>query len=127
MLKGSCECGAVRFELTGPMRAALACHCTQCRKTSGHYFVATAVANADLHLCADAGLAWYQSSANASRGFCAKCGSSLFWRAAGSGQVSVAMGALESPTNIEVSGHIYVADKGDYYQIEDGLPQMEAR
>ncbi len=56
MLKGSCLCGAVSFELTGELRPPFACHCTQCRKTSGHYWSSTNVPRGTLTFTRDDGL-----------------------------------------------------------------------
>lgn len=125
MHKGSCLCGAVSFELAGEMRPPFACHCTQCRKTSGHYASFTNVARDKLTFTRDDGLRWYRSSGYARRGFCSECGSSLFWDMEKAGGISVACGALEAPTGLRQSKHIFVASKGDYYDIADGLPQLE--
>jgi len=77
MHKGSCECGAVAFELSGELRPPIACHCTQCRKTSGHYWAATQVDTENLKITKDDGLKWFRSSDWARRGFCMECGSSV--------------------------------------------------
>jgi len=121
---GRCECGAVKYKLAGPLRDSIACHCKQCRRTSGHYFSATAVPDENLTLIQDEGLKWYRSSEHAERGFCKECGSSLFWRWNGSGSTSVCLGTLDEPTGLKTAKHIFVADKGDYYDIRDGLPQI---
>ncbi|MBM1689760.1 GFA family protein [Sulfitobacter geojensis] len=126
MIKGSCLCGGVTFELVGPLRNSVACHCVQCRKTSGHYVSATQVTAEQLHITKDDTLQWYQSSPEAARGFCNICGSSLFWRHdADNGATSVMSGTLDAPTGIATEKHIFVADKGDYYTIADGLPQQD--
>jgi hypothetical protein len=126
MINGSCLCGGVTFALTGPLRNSVACHCVQCRKTSGHYVSATQVDAGNLTLTADDTLQWYRSSPEAERGFCNACGSSLFWRhQADDGATSVMSGTLDAPTGIITEKHIYVADKGDYYTLADGLPQHD--
>ena len=125
MVKGSCECGSVQFELSGKLRPSIACHCTQCRKQSGHYWSATQVKTVDLNLTQEGGLKWYRSSSIAQRGFCQGCGSSLFWRLDGEDTTSVGSGTLDGPTGIETAKHIYVADKGDYYDITDDLPKYD--
>lgn len=126
MIKGSCLCRSVTFELTGPLRASVGCHCIQCRKTSGHYVSATRVRADQLHMTRDETLTWFRSSVQAERGFCARCGSSLFWRNdADDGATSVMSGSLDAPTGITTSKHIYTAFKGDYYDIEAGVPQHE--
>ncbi len=86
-MRGSCECGAVAYEVSGPLRPVVGCHCRQCRKTSGHYVAATQCAKSDVTLTMDRALKWYRSSTNAERGFCNTCGSSLFWRVDGSDHV----------------------------------------
>lgn len=124
--KGSCLCGAVQYTLTGDLRNSVACHCQQCRKTSGHYVSATQVGPDQLEITQDASLVWYQSSPGAHRGFCSTCGSSLFWRHVDDkGAVSVMSGTLDGPTGITTEKHIFVADKGDYYDIADGRPQHD--
>ena len=124
---GGCLCGAVRYEVRGSLRPIIACHCTQCRRTSGHFVAATATAPENLVMVEDKGLRWHQSSSFARRGFCHTCGSSLFWeRTAGEGmgeRISIMAGTLDSATGLEIETHIYVEDAGDYYQISDGLPQ----
>ena len=66
---------------------------------------------------------WYPSSPKVRRGFCARCGSSLFWDPPHRDWIAVAMGAFDGPTGTALNLHIFVADKGDYYEIGDGLPQ----
>jgi hypothetical protein len=121
--RGKCLCGAVRFEVQGPLRAVIYCHCATCRRSNGHFVAATACASAHLQLLSAQSLRWYQSSAASRRGFCGTCGSQLFWERAGSGYISIWAGALDTPTGLAAAAHIFVADKGDYYEIADGLPQ----
>ena len=78
--RGSCECRAVTFAVEGPLGPTWACHCSQCREASGHYWASTEVPNVQLKLIKDGGLKWYRSSEQARRGFCVACGSSLFWQ-----------------------------------------------
>lgn len=68
-------------------------------------------------------LAWYQSSAKVRRGFCSVCGSSLFFDPVERDWIGIMMGAFDGPTNTKIGLHIFVADKGDYYEIGDGVPQ----
>jgi hypothetical protein len=123
VVRGHCLCGAVQYEVRGPLRSVFYCHCSMCRRASGHFVAATACARE--HLVCDAGdaLQWYQSSAAARRGFCRNCGSNLFWDPIGEPRVSIMAGTLNLPTGLEARGHIFVAEAGDYYRIDDGLPQ----
>jgi hypothetical protein len=122
-INGSCLCGAVSFELAGPLSAPTACHCSQCRRQSGHFWASTEAPRAALTLHGGDALRWYQASDKARRGFCGTCGSFLFWDPLGQDRIAVAMGALDPPTGLELALHIFVDDKGDYYTIGDGLPQ----
>ena len=115
--KGSCLCGAVAYEVQGPLRPILYCHCTQCRKTTGHYLAATAAAHADFRMVRSDGLSWYRSSAEGERAFCHACGSTLFWQGKGMPYISIAAGTLDGRVNLAVEGHIFCANKGDYYEI----------
>ena len=126
MLKGSCQCGAIRIELTEPLESPTACHCVQCRKQSGHYFASANVPKSAVRLTGGEHLTWYQSSEKIRRGFCAKCGSWLFWEPLHQDWTSVALGAIDGPTGVRLERHIFVAEKGDYYTLGDGLPQNES-
>ena len=119
---GRCLCGAVRFRTAGPLREVIACHCSQCRRWSGHYWAAILPKS----LTIKGTPKWYRASDFARRGFCGNCGSSLFWQHDDSDIIDVAAGAIDSPTGLHLLGHIFVADKGDYYEIADGLPQDPA-
>lgn len=125
MKRGSCLCGRVRFAVTGDLGPNDACHCVQCRKHSGHYFVSTDVARAALAITGEENVTWYRSSAKVRRGFCSSCGSSLFWDPVEKDRIGIAMGAFDTPTSAKLEKHIFVAEKGDYYEITDGLPQHE--
>jgi hypothetical protein len=125
MHSGSCLCGSIRFTVSGELEAPVACHCAQCRKQSGHYFASTNVKRDRLRIQGEENLSWFQSSPNVRRGFCSKCGSWLFWDPPAKDWTSIAMGAFESPTATALERHIFVAEKGDYYELADGLPQNE--
>ncbi|MEM8731465.1 MAG: GFA family protein [Pseudomonadota bacterium] len=125
MLKGSCLCGEIRFEIRdGGLGETGACHCSQCRKQSGHYWAIADVQMDDITITGAP--AWYGATELAGRGFCATCGSTLFWREHGDDRISVSLGAFDDPTGVTLDMHIFVADKGDYYDIADGLPQYNA-
>jgi hypothetical protein len=121
--RGGCLCGGVRYEVRGPLRTVTACHCSQCRRTSGHYAAMTEAPWPALRMMRADTLAWYASSTSAERGFCRVCGGNLFWRPAGKDTVSITAGTLDLPTGLAMGEHIFVDDKGDYYGIEDGLPK----
>ena len=123
---GGCLCGAVRYEVRGPLRDVVLCHCNECRRWTGHVLAATAARSDDLIVVRADGLRWFDSPASdrgARRGFCALCGSSLFWEPRGAGTTSIAAGSLDQPTGLRVAGHWYSHHVGDYYEIADDLPR----
>jgi hypothetical protein len=126
-LTGRCNCGAVSFVGEGPFRPAKACHCKTCRRQSGHYVAATETAWSKLTISGDERIVWFSATQHARRGFCPRCGTHLFWRRTGSDRVSIWMGCLDEPTSLRLADHIFVGEKGDYYSIDDGLPQALAR
>ena len=96
-LTGGCLCGAVRYELGGKPHPVVNCHCSQCRRWHGHVGAYTEVPKGDFTLVEERGLRWFQSSERARRGFCAECGSSLFWDSLVKEQLGIAAGTLDSP------------------------------
>ena len=128
MHRGSCLCGAGRFEVRGDLPPMDACHCTECRKFSGHYFAATDVQRDALIVHGEDHVTWFQSSDRVRRGFCRVCGASMFFDPLDREKhdwTAVAMGAFDGPTGTSLALHIFVSEKGDYYDIGDGLPQNE--
>lgn len=121
---GSCLCGVVRFRTRGHLRGVVYCHCSQCRKQTGHVVAATNVNAADLELEGADSVMWYGASDTAKRGFCGVCGSVLFWKHNERDVISIMAGAFDRPSGLKAECHIFVADKGDYYEIDDGLPQF---
>ncbi|MDP2122241.1 MAG: GFA family protein [Hoeflea sp.] len=122
---GRCNCGAVRFRTRGPLREVVACHCSQCRRQTGLYYAATNVADDCMEIEGEGSITWYQASEVARRGFCASCGSALFWKHRDDAHISVLAGSFDQPSGLRLASHIFCADKGDFYEIADGLPQYD--
>lgn len=125
---GRCLCGAVAFEATRQSEEIDACHCAECRRWSGHYWASVNVPVDSLRLVSgEESVGWYESSAIVRRGFCKGCGSALFWHPHRHERYShimaVSAGSLDAPTGVALAKHIFVAEKGDYYALDDGLPQ----
>jgi hypothetical protein len=97
---GGCQCGAVRYCITGPLGQAGICHCRMCQKAFGNF-------GAALVSVGFAGFAWtrgkpgiFRSSAIVDRGFCATCGTPLFMRESGDANIEIAIGTLDDPNAI---------------------------
>lgn len=120
---GGCLCGAVTFRARGPLRGVVYCHCSQCRRQTGHFYAATNVAADRIAIAGAAHITWYRASGFARRGFCGTCGSALFWQRDGAADISVMAGAFDDSAALHGDCHIFVADKGAYYEIGDHLPK----
>jgi len=123
-ISGSCLCGAVAFDITGPLDGMIACHCSQCRKSTGHYLTAFDIKRDQMHFTKDEGLKWFPSSDKARRGFCGTCGATLFFDFLEGHIISVAAGAMNSDTGLSIAMHIFVDDKGAYYDLSDPVPRF---
>ena len=122
MKSGSCLCGAVRYNSNGPWRDVISCHCNTCRKTSGHFWAATAVPTQALNVIDTGELVWFQSSAVARRGFCRQCGSSLFYRHNDKSYTAIGAGSLDQPSGLRLVEEVFTHEKGDYYDLTPGIP-----
>jgi hypothetical protein len=119
---GGCMCGQVRYCVQGALRDIICCHCEQCRRSSGHFVAATACRKANFRLLNDDTLKWYSVKPGLRRGFCAVCGSSLFFEDLNGERISITAGTLDQPQGLKIAAHIYAAEAGDYYRIEAGVP-----
>lgn len=81
---------------------------------------ATAAKRKSFSISGEENVAWYSASPEARRGFCKACGSTLFWDGVGRDFISIAAGSLDDSKGLTVACHIFVAEKGGYYEIEDG-------
>ena len=128
MIRASCLCGDVRFEIGGVMSGASHCHCSMCRKAHGAAFgTYAAVKAADFRVVSGAKhVTRYQSSPGIVRTFCARCGSTLQWlRESKPEIVDVALGILDDDPGVRPDRHIYVGSKAPWHEITDRLPQHE--
>ncbi len=125
MKTGGCLCGAVRYEVTGPLRNVVNCHCSMCQRMHGNFGPHSKALKTDLNIVNDQGLSWYETSSIARRGFCRECGSSLFWEPFDQDATGIVAGSIDSPTGLQTIGHIFVEEKSDFYAINDDLPQFE--
>ena len=95
---GGCQCGAVRYRATALLDNAHICHCRMCQKAMGNYFAPLVGAPDDAFEWTRGTPALFASSDLATRGFCAACGTPLFYRGADSAHTSLTIGSLDDPT-----------------------------
>jgi hypothetical protein len=122
-MKGSCLCGAIQYEVRGEVGQPANCHCLQCRKQSGHTWASSYAPEDCIEI--EGPVTWYAASPTAKRGFCATCGSFLFWKDQSEIWMSFSMGSIDGPSGLRLRSHIFTAFKGDYYDIADDAPQRE--
>ena len=120
-LKASCLCGGIQLRTHGYHRDVENCHCVQCMKTHGHYAAYTNVQEQNVKFLKKRTLKWFRSSKTAKRGFCRKCGASLFFKIIGSNNISIAAGMFNGPTKLKTKMDIFVKGKLDYYKLDNRL------
>lgn len=123
-ITGACLCGANAFELAAEPRPVTACHCGQCRRYSGFHAASIDVDARALRWRRQGHVRRFRHDSGSVRAFCGRCGTKLWFEYAGGG-LSLEAGLLDRPTGARMAAHIFVADKGDFHDIADGLPQRE--
>ena len=130
VLRGSCLCGKVRYEIRGAVSHMTHCHCSMCRKAHGAAFATYGrVQRSDFVLTRGVDdIASYHSSPGVIRTFCRQCGSTLqFISDKRPSTISVALGTLDDDPRIDTSSHIFVKSKAPWFQITDDMPQYAER
>ena len=123
-LKASCLCGGVKLITQGYHRNVQNCHCIQCMKTHGHHAAYTNVEERNVKFLKKRTLKWFRSSTKAKRGFCNKCGASLFFKIIGAKTISIAAGMFNRPIKLKTTMNIFVKGKSDYYKLDSRMPKF---
>ena len=124
---GGCQCGAVRYRAEGALGFPHVCHCRMCQKAAGNYFMPFAGAMIENFSITRGEPAWFQSSATVRRGFCAACGTPLFYDGS-SDHISITLGSLDDPPSIKPELQTNLAHKMPWFGELDHLalePQMD--
>ena len=124
-LKASCLCGGIKLKTKGYHRNIQNCHCVQSLKTHGNYAAYTYVEEKNIKFLKKRTLKWFKSSKRAKRGFCNKCGASIFFKVDKSDNVSISAGMFDGKTKLKTFRNIFVGSKSDFYQINDKLPKYK--
>ncbi|QSX40082.1 GFA family protein [Shewanella cyperi] len=125
--QGKCLCGAVRFEMAFPSKWVAHCHCSLCQRAHGAAFVTwVGVEESQVSIEDPEGqLCWFASSAPASRGFCRRCGSSLFFRSSRwPGELHITRANFTGPLDREPQAHAFYDSHVDWFLVQDELPKM---
>jgi len=129
VINGQCLCGAVRFEVHGPLGDVIICHCKECQRFHGYLGAYAITDRGNLKMITDKSLTWHPSlrESSVNKGFCSLCGSSLFSANTKETVIAIAAGALDPPTGLSIKGHVWMKEAGDYYRVSDGKPQMQEK
>ncbi len=126
MLKGSCYCGAVKYEIHGRLLMFVNCHCPDCRKFTGSAFSSVLAVESDGFKVASGqdSLVAYESSPGKHRSFCKTCGCHVFARAEQRpGMVIVRAGSLDDDPQLRPQCHIWTSQKAPWHEICNAIPQ----
>ena len=121
-ITGHCLCGGVRYKASAVRRQVIRCHCEMCRRAIGNVWTATQALRSDLTIEDDDCLSWYQSSNHVRRGFCGKCGASLFFDSDQRPTMSIAAATIDQPSGLEFAAHVFTDEATDYEPLSDGAP-----
>lgn len=121
-LAGKCLCEAIIYEIAGDARPVVNCHCSRCRRQTGHFMAATSAKVEDVEISGDT-LRWYDATDSVQYGFCDVCGSTLFWRTDRRPDlISIAAGTLTPPTGLATVAAIYSDFGSDYHIYDETIP-----
>lgn len=125
---GSCLCGDLRFEAQLPSKWVAHCHCTMCRRAHGAPLVTWVGFQADAVQFIDPQLRlrWFESSPGAQRGFCDRCGTTLFFRAERwPGELHIVRSNFDGPVDREPQVHVHCATQVSWLLLgDDGLKRL---
>ena len=121
----SCLCGGIQLKTKGPLRHVSNCHCSQCMKTHGNYAAYTNTLEKDIKFIKKRTLKWFRSSKRAKRGFCSKCGASIFFKILGKKDIHIAAGMFNRPVKLKTIANIFTKGKLDYYKLDHRLPKFK--
>ena len=118
-----CLCGGIKLITKEKLRHVINCHCSQCMKTHGNCAAYTACLEKDIIFISKKTLKWYQSSKKAKRGFCSRCGASIFYKHLNSESISIAAGMFNNPTKLKTKLNIFIKGRLDYYKLDTSIPK----
>ena len=126
---GTCLCEAIRFRAELPSKWVAHCHCSLCRRAHGAAFVTwVGMEEGKCHIeDGQRSLRWYRSSPEAERGFCSRCGSTLFFRSSRwPGELHVVLANFAGPIDRGPQAHVFFDDHVPWFEVVDDLPKKGA-
>ena len=120
-----CLCEGIKIKVKGKLRHVTNCHCSQCMKTHGNYGAYISAAEKNITFINKGTLKWFKSSTIAKRGFCSRCGASIFYKKINSENISIAAGMFDNPTKLRTSANIFTKGKLDFYKLDPNLLKFD--
>ena len=121
-LTGGCQCGAVRYEITGALNKPSICHCRMCQKAFGSFFAPLAGVKLEKFEVTRGELAVFKSSDEAERGFCRNCGTPLSFHYVGSDRISISIGSFDRPERVAPAIQYGIEGRLPYFSELAALP-----
>ena len=121
---GGCLCGALRYEAAVSESENWYCHCRMCQKATGSVVSTSAIIKKNQLRMLKGTAKFYQSSTDIERGFCANCGSPMFFRPIKEDWISIHSGTLDDPEVAPPDGHYGVESRISWLKIVDDLKQQ---
>ena len=122
--KGKCLCGGIKFSTKGFHRHISNCHCIQCMRTHGNFAAYTRVDDSNLKFHSKKTLKWFKSSKRAQRGFCSRCGASIFFKVNKSKTISISAGMFDKSLKVKTNKNIFVKNRLKYYKLDQSIPKF---
>lgn len=126
VLTGGCLCGAIRYRAEGPVIRVNHCHCEMCRRASGAIAATWAAVPVAGFSTSGATPAEFRASDFATRSFCAKCGSTLFWKRDGAAKIDLSVGTIDDAGAIGAGRHDWVEGRLGGFVLDAHLPAFRA-
>lgn len=124
-LSGGCQCGAVRYRVTETPETPHLCHCRMCQKASGNYFLPLAWAPGHTLTLTRGEPAWFHSSDPVRRGFCATCGTPLFYDPMSEEGLAFTLGSLDDPAALPPKTNDGEVSRVPFFHMLSSLPSAE--
>jgi len=123
--KGSCLCGGIKFSTKGFHRNVSNCHCKQCMKTHGNFAAYTMIQKKNVKFLSKKTLKWFKSSTRAKRGFCKRCGASVFFQINNTENIHIAAGLFNKSLKVKTFRNIFTKNKLKYYKLDKTIPKFD--
>lgn len=126
MIKGSCMCAGVQYEIHGELGDITHCHCPTCRKAHASAFSSVAPVDADKLVITKGEelIRYYESSPGKRRYFCSNCGSHLYSKREDQDHCLIRLGCIDDDPGSRSAQHIFMRYQAPWYDLHESLPEF---